>query len=782
MGRRAALAIGAMMLATAPVAAARAQTPEPAYQVGQPPPDMPPADGARMAELEVQATAAIAAGDWAVVERLLGEGLTLEQRHYAPDDARIGHSWGWLARAAIEQGRAPQEVIPLAEKRLEIAEKHPEDAATLAAALFLLGERLLAAGQAEAAVPFLTRAETMLEGLGEASKGDLRITRVRRGMALTATGDKATAARLLGDALTELRADPSVDGGERAYVAWEFAVVSYDLDRYAEAEASFRLVFEHRAATGRTRDEAVAGYWLANTLLLLGRTAEADGVMRRVVALETAAAADVRGLTLAQVRKAAIEHGDRMRTAGDLEAAAAAYRLAVQVNRAEPDPGAYLAAAVSRLGLTLQEQARYAEAETAQREALELWHRVRGPGHADVATQYERLGRTLLRQNKSLDAMRAFDEARTIRTALGQETDMGVLRDQAEAAEQSELLQTALQRREEAVQRLRAETPPRRAALAANIVSLAHVHFLLDDYGATERLYREALSLTEEPVLRERIMTGLAMALTSQGRGEEGEPLQRQVLAEVTARAGPVSVDSAIAMSDLARILAVRGDPARAEPLLHDALAVFEAQPEPDRSRIATLKLNLGVALGDMDRHLEALQLFNEAFRIRREVFGAGHARTVKVIELIVFEYVALGAYDQAEPLAAQLVRLTQDRVGADHPILAKALQRHAYVLQSAGRYAEAERLMRRAADIMRRQSQDPRDRIRYDANWGVTLLDSDRPREALEVFRRAEAGLVERRRTATDPSWSRNEAESFRFLHRFAVQAAWRAATASSP
>ena len=40
----------------------------------------------------------------------------------------------------------------------------------------------------------------------------------------------------------------------------------------------------------------------------------------------------------------------------------------------------------------------------------------------------------------------------------------------------------------------------------------------------------------------------------------------------------------------------------------------------------------------------------------------------------------------------------------------------------------------------------------------------------------------LRRRRIATDPNWSRNEAESFRFLHRFAVQAAWQAAAPSSP
>ena len=47
--------------------------------------------------------------------------------------------------------------------------------------------------------------------------------------------------------------------------------------------------------------------------------------------------------------------------------------------------------------------------------------------------------------------------------------------------------------------------------------------------------------------------------------------------------------------------------------------------------------------------------------------------------------------------------------------------------------------LMRRAVAIVEARSQDPRQRIRYNANWGVSLLDVGRPGEAMGVFRRAQ-------------------------------------------
>lgn len=785
MGRRAALMIGTALLALGVSPTVRAQTadviPGATYQIGQPPPDMPAEDGARMAQLELEATAAIEAGDWPAVERLLREGLALEQRHYAPDDARIGHSWGWLARAAMEQGRPAAEVIPMAETRLWIAQAHPEDAATLAAALHLMGDQLLSAGRADEAVPMLRQAQGLLAARGDEARGDLRVTHVRLGMALTQTGAKPEAAELLTGVLADLTADAAADPGDTAYVAWEAAVVLYDLDRYAEAAPPFQTVFRHRGAIGAARDEAVAGYWLADTLIRLDQIEAADAVMARVVAVEQAAAPDQRALSPQQVREAVAAHGDRMRSQRRYDLAEAAYRHLVVINREQADAPLMTAGSLSRLGLVQQQAGRYAEAATAQREALALWQAQLNAPHASIATQQEQLGRTLLLDNVHVEAQPLLGEARLMRQALGEEVRIDVLMDLAEVAEQLEMLQTARERREEILTRLRAQAELQPDQLADALSSLAYVHYLLDNHVEAERLYREALGLTQHVRLTQRIKAGLAVALTAQGQGAEGEAFQRQALAEAVAAEGPESTAAAAAMSDLARILTVRRDAARAEPLLRDSLAILEAQAEPDRARIATTKLNLGVVMSDMERPQDALRLYNEAFAIRRELFGAGHARTVAVIELILFEYVALGAYDLAEPLAARMARLRQDQVGSDHPILAEALQRHAYVLQNAGRTVEAERLMRRAADIMQRHSQDPRERIRYDANWGVTLLTSDRPAEAMQVFRRAEAGLVERRRTASDPSWSRNEAESFRFLHRFAVQAAWKAAAATA-
>ena len=779
MGRRTAILIGAMMLAATPGVAVRAQD---AAAVGQPPADMPPADAARMADIETRGMAAVEAGDWASVERLVREGLELEQRHYAPDDARIGHSWGWLARAAQEQGRPPAEVIPLAENRLRIAEAHPEDGATLTAARHGLAVQLIAAGRAAEAVQPLRDAGIWLAGQGTARTGDLRVVRGVLGRAQIAAGDKAAGVETLAPLLRELTADPAVTAGELSFVAWELGVALYDLNRYAEAAPAFRMAFERRAELGLSRDASVAGYWLADTLVRLDQTDEADAVLSRVVAWELAAPAAERGLTLEQVREAILPQGDRHRSAGRRDQAAEAYRLLVETNRTRPEEKPRLAAALSRLGLTLQGAGRLDEARAAQVEALAIWRETRGEVHGDIAAQLEQLGKTQLQSHRHLDAVRSLTEAASMRTALGQETALSALDDRAEATEQAGRLEEALALWGQMVERLEAESPQRPDVLADALASQAHSLFLLDRHAEAEAVFRRALTLATQPNAREVLTTGLAFALTEQGRGDEGEPLQRRVLAEVTAREGPMSMPTARAMNNLAHLLTQRGEAGRAEPLVRDALAISEASETPDRVLIATLKFNLGFILSDLGRPRDGVVLLLESFRERREIFGAGHPATVAVINQIAHEYMELGAYENAEPLFRQMVRLREIQVGSEHPIVADALQNHAYALRMSGRSAEAETLMRRAVAIMEARSQDPRQRIRYNANWGVSLLEVGRPGEAMGIFRRAQSAMIERRRAASDPNWRRDESEGFRYLFRFSVQAAWKAANPSAP
>ena len=779
MRRRAALILGAVMLAATP-AVARIQTVDPAAQPGIPPPDMPVADGARMAELELQAVAAMEAGDWASVERLLREGLALEQKHYAPDDVRIGHSWAWLARAAQEQGRPPSEVVPLLENRLRIAEAHPGEGDTLAGARYGLATQLMLAGRAAEAVEPLRGAEAWLAGRGPEQADSLRTVRTELGRALSASGEKAQAAIVLKAALDAVPAEGHAD--ERAHIAWELAVVLIDLDRHAEAEAPLRTAAERYRAEGERRGEVLATYWLADSLRRADRAAQADELLSRVVALETSAPVEERALTVEQLRTTIQPLGDRRREAGRQDEAVAAYRLVVEANRTRPGEKTHLASALGRLGLSLYGAANYAEAVSAQQEALEIWKAERTAPHNDVATQMEQLGRSQLRADKHLEALRSLGEAATMREALGQEQTTTVLTDHAEAAELTGRLDRSLALRQRVVERLTAETPQRPEVLASAWGDMAHTAYLLQKPAESEAFYRRGLELATGAPLREILTTGLAFALTEQGRGEEGEPMQRQVLADVAARLGPAHKETALAMNALANLLSRRGDHARAEPLVRDALAILEAESDPDRERVAALKMNLGVIVSELGRNEEALRLLAEAFATRRDLFGAGHPSTVNVIGMIAHEYIDIGAHDRAEPLFAQMVGLREIQFGPDHLMVADALQNHAYALRAMGRHGESEALMRRAAGIVETASQDPRKRIRFNANWGVSLVDAGRPAEAVAVFRRAQAQMLERRRTAADPGWSRSESDGFRFLFRHSVQAAWAASRQTAP
>lgn len=779
MGRRTALILGAVMLAATP-ALARAQTTDAAGQVGVPPSDMPPADGARMAALEIEASAAVEAGDWPRVERLIREGLALEQRHYAADDARIGHSWGWLARAAQEQGRPPAEIIPLWETRLRIAEAHPEDPETLAAARYNLGVQLMAADRAAEAAALFRGAEGWLSGGGEAQAESLRTVRISLAQALVASGDKAGGADAFAAVLAGYPQDGDAD--ERAYLAWALAVALIDLERFAEAEAPLRLAMDRHREAGRVRDEALAAYWLADVLRRAERGVEADALLMRVIALETAAPAAARALRLDQVRATILPLADRLRETGRHEEAVAAYQLVIETDRTRPDERGLLAAALNRLGLSLYASGRHAEAIRAQQEALELWKAVRTAPHADIATQQEQLGQSQLRGDRHLEALRNLSEAATMRAALGQEQTTEIVAARAEALRRTGRLESSLALRRQLIERLAAESPQRTQMLADAWYNAAYTAYQLDQPAEAETMYRLALTMSPAPRLKADIMTGLAFALTTLGRGAEGEPMLRQVMADAVARDGANSTGAAIAMNDLANLLGRRRDFARSEPLIRDALAIFEGTTPPDPAWVATLKLNLGVTVGELGRHQEALRLLADAYTARRDIFGAGHPLTVAVIERLGLAFVAVGAYDRAEPLFAQMVTLRETQLGPDHPGVADALQNHAYVLQSKGDFVGAEALMRRAVAIVEASSQDPRDRIRFNANWAISLTGAGRAAEAVGVFRHAGNLMIERRRTAGDPSWSRGEADALRYLFRHSVDAAWTASHPAAP
>lgn len=100
--------------------------------------------------------------------------------------------------------------------------------------------------------------------------------------------------------------------------------------------------------------------------------------------------------------------------------------------------------------------------------------------------------------------------------------------------------------------------------------------------------------------------------------------------------------------------------------------------------------------------------------------------------------YIALGQFDQAEPLMAMARDLRRDIHGADHPEAVHALGRFAYLRLRQGQLAEGEAIAREAHTRLAGMTLGQRVRTRINDVLGLALHYSGKNAEAEPIFRAA--------------------------------------------
>jgi tetratricopeptide (TPR) repeat protein len=734
-----------------------------------------PADVAELARLEAIGIAAIEAEDWPLVETTLKTILPIEQRVYGHTDARIGATYSWLIRAVRELERPAEELEALLRARLVVAEANSSDTDSLASSRHGLAQLLSARSQYAEAATLMEAALGGLRASRPAADPDVLAVMGELAAILMHTGRSEEALALSQPVLEAARANGS--SLEIARAANGVAAQLYTLTRYAEAEPLYREALDrfNDLAPPENAEAAISAYWLEDTLKQLGRHAEREAMLARVVELEGAPGA-VRVLTDAQLIETAMALGDRLVAANRRPEAEAPYRVALEVRRRLPEDREALATTLTRLAYAIWGGERAAEAEPFQREALALYEQLRGERHFDVADAQARLGGMLLDQYRYMDALELLTRAVDIQDELGEATPVALERLALAQRRSGRYGQAAAT--DQRLVALREAEGGDPEALARALISLGDSLYQLEDYAGAETAHRRGFDLATDPERREDTQVDIAMDLVGQGRGDEAERLIREALTLTETRTGPDSYDSAVMLHRLGTVIAYR-DYERGLPLLRRALQVHEAQAEPDRVQIAAVQVTLGVALSGLGEVQEAIALYASAFKTRRDVLGGGHPDTVAVIRHMAMEMARNREFAASEPLLRQLVQLREMVFGPDHPQTAAALQELAYVVHLQDRHAEAEPLMRRALSIVETQVVTPKDRIRIGANLGVTLNEGGRPVEAVLVFRQAAEALQARLTSGVDAGWLRSELDDMRYLFRNQVNAAWSAAGA---
>ncbi len=240
-------------------------------------------------------------------------------------------------------------------------------------------------------------------------------------------------------------------------------------------------------------------------------------------------------------------------------------------------------------------------------------------------------------------------------------------------------------------------------------------------------------------------INGMAVALESQGRGAEAEPLVREALERATRAHGPDSPQAISALDNLGTLLRVSGRHEEAEPIHRDVLERCRRVFGPEHEDTLRALNNVGVVLQTRGMFGEAEPYVREAMELHRRVLTDQHADTLTAIGNMGSLLDSMGRYDEAAVYYREALEKRRRILGDDHRETLDSVRRMGRLCRQQGLYAEALMHYTEAADRSRRVlGEDHPDTLDGVSGMGSALQLMGRYAEAEPILREA---LVKRRR-----------------------------------
>jgi tetratricopeptide (TPR) repeat protein len=196
-------------------------------------------------------------------------------------------------------------------------------------------------------------------------------------------------------------------------------------------------------------------------------------------------------------------------------------------------------------------------------------------------------------------------------------------------------------------------------------------------------------------------LNNYALLLQRLGKLTEVEPLWRQQVASRRRVMGPHHTYTINSLNNLARCLLDEGKLAEAESVLREALA--DARRTPDDPIICALMSNLGSTLTEIGNPAEAEPQLHEALDACIRIQGADHPYTVITQNNMCRFLIRQERFAEAEPLCRQNREACQRVLGAQHYKTFLAMDNLAVVLMERGNKEEAGKWFREALNLRRK-------------------------------------------------------------------------------
>jgi tetratricopeptide (TPR) repeat protein len=176
----------------------------------------------------------------------------------------------------------------------------------------------------------------------------------------------------------------------------------------------------------------------------------------------------------------------------------------------------------------------------------------------------------------------------------------------------------------------------------------------------------EQLGPTHESTLGARYF--LAQVQVLQGAHSEAEETFRELYEICREQFGPIDGYTVASLIGLTESLRAQDRPGEAEGLLAPVLPKLVDELGWDHSRTWNLARELGFALQDMEEHEEAIQRLSEVIEAAGRALPEDDLRLITMEMYVGKSLVALGDYEQAEPILRKVDRLLESDLREQAP------------------------------------------------------------------------------------------------------------------
>jgi len=195
------------------------------------------------------------------------------------------------------------------------------------------------------------------------------------------------------------------------------------------------------------------------------------------------------------------------------------------------------------------------------------------------------------------------------------------------------------------------------------------------------------------------LLSNLAAANLEMGQDAKAEPLVREALAIYEAALKSQDARLVKARSVLADLLIKRADYREAEPLLEGTIRFFESRPDAKRE-LGIARNNLGVVRRFQKRYEESRVLLESAVAATEADADSSHPALARVLDNLAMTYADLGLRDQADATFRRSIEIGETRMGPEHPVFAAMLRDYAVFLRKNGRKHEAKVFQARSRKV----------------------------------------------------------------------------------